>query len=107
VATAGTALSIAFQNGAIDLDDGARLKLDELSAQLLRNERRMQLQAFAASPRPNALSEARRIALHRALAVRGYLIEKGLPGSRVDVRAMGQPEDGSPPDRVEIIYYGS
>jgi outer membrane protein OmpA-like peptidoglycan-associated protein len=91
----------------VDLDDAARLKLDELSALLLRNERRMQLRAFAASPRPNALSEARRLALHRALAVRGYLIEKGLPGSRVDVRAIGEPEDGSPPDRVEIIYYGS
>ena len=63
---------------------------------------RLQLMAFAGTEKSTE-SEARRLALQRAIKVRGYLMDHGYPGSAIDVRPQGRAED-SPKERVDIIF---
>lgn len=65
---------------------------------------RLQVVAYASSQGTNT-SAARRLSLSRALAVRSYLIDKGIRSTRIDVRAMGTPEGASagPADRVDLV----
>ena len=50
-------------------------------------------------------SDARRISLKRALAVREALIVDGVPADRIDVRALGgvSADDSGATDRVDIF----
>ena len=63
---------------------------------------RLQLMAYAGTEKSTE-SEARRLALQRAIKVRGYLMDHGYPGSAIDVRPQGRAED-SPKERVDIIF---
>lgn len=63
---------------------------------------RLRLLAYAGGATQTP-SQARRLSLSRALAVRAYLIEKGIRSTRIDVRALGNKSEGGPPDRVDII----
>ena len=65
------------------------------------NDLRVQLMAYAAGSDLTS-SKARRISLSRALSVRSYLIEKGLRSTRIDVRALGDKEQGAPENRVDV-----
>jgi outer membrane protein OmpA-like peptidoglycan-associated protein len=47
-------------------------------------------------------SDARRLSLKRALAIRQVLIDDGVGSERIDVRAMGGADDGGPADRVDV-----
>ena len=77
-------------NGAI-----AAMKADE--------QLRVQLVAYA-SGTPEQANQARRLSLSRAIAVRSYMIEQGVRGTRIDVRALGNRTDsGGPPDRVDVV----
>ncbi len=62
---------------------------------------RLQLRAFATDANQDA-SNARRLSLSRGLAVRAYLIEKGVDPTAIDVRALGFNTD-KPADMVEIV----
>jgi outer membrane protein OmpA-like peptidoglycan-associated protein len=62
---------------------------------------RIQLLAYAKASSDGA-SRARRLSLSRALAVRAYLIEKGVRSTRMDVRALGDKFGDGPADRVDI-----
>ncbi|MBZ0325714.1 MAG: OmpA family protein, partial [Alphaproteobacteria bacterium] len=62
---------------------------------------RVQLKAFAAGTAETA-SQARRLSLSRALAVRSFLIDKGVESTRMDVRALGTNFEEGPADRVDI-----
>ena len=62
---------------------------------------RAQIIAYAAGTSDTA-SQARRLSLSRALAVRAYMIEKGIASTRLDVRALGYQVEGGSPDRVDI-----
>jgi hypothetical protein len=64
---------------------------------------RAQIIAYAAGTADSA-SQARRLSLSRALAVRAYLIERGVASTRLDVRALGHQTDGGSPDRVDIAF---
>ncbi len=63
---------------------------------------RLQLLAYAGGAAQTP-SQARRLSLSRALAVRARLIEKGIRSTRIDVRALGNKSEGGPPNRVDII----
>jgi outer membrane protein OmpA-like peptidoglycan-associated protein len=79
--------------------------LDRLATSLSGSEaQRLQVVAYAASQGNNS-SAARRLSLSRALAVRSYLIDKGIRSTRIDVRAMGAPEgaNSGPADRVDLV----
>ena len=65
-------------------------------------ERRIQVNAYASGTQ-ETVSAARRLSLSRALNVRSYLIEQGVRSTRIDVRAIGLPEDNGPADRVDIL----
>jgi len=66
---------------------------------------RAQIVAYAAGTNDTA-SQARRLSLSRALAVRSYLIEKGIASTRLDVRALGHQVDSGSPDRVDLTLAG-
>lgn len=91
----------AFAANDAGLSAEARLRLDRLAETMNRDaENRLQLLAYASGDAENA-SQARRLSLSRALAVRSYLIEKGVRSARIDVRALGNRNEGGPPDRVD------
>jgi outer membrane protein OmpA-like peptidoglycan-associated protein len=41
--------------------------------------------------------------LSRALAVRAFLVEKGIATGRIDVRALGDTFEEGPADRVDVV----
>jgi len=96
-------LQIAFPKDSADIPDAAKSELDSLAEKMTANEAmRIQLLAYA-SGTPDTASRARRMSLSRALAVRSYLIHKGVVSTRMDVRALGSNVQGEPADRVDIL----
>lgn len=96
-------LSLRFDGGSSSLGEEAQRQLDGLAATLAKTEDRIQLKAYATATGADAASGARRLSLSRALAVRSYLIEKGVRSTRIDVRALGPAGDSGPPERVDIV----
>lgn len=99
-------ISMPFQAGKDALDDGTLAVMQEsVLAQLQNNPSwRIQIQAFA-SPTDEGSSSARRLSLARALAVRTWLMDKGIEAGRMDVRALGMQTDRNPADRVDLIIF--
>lgn len=94
---------LLFAEGSTDLSDSAKETLTKLTERLSgQPDRRIQLRAFALGSESNA-SLARRLSHSRALAVRGFLIEKGVSSRRIDIRALGETAPGGPPDRVDVL----
>ncbi|MBI3710157.1 MAG: OmpA family protein [Proteobacteria bacterium] len=94
---------IEFPGAATDLPEAAKRLLDPAIADLKKDENlRLQLVAYA-SGGDDAGSQARRLSLSRALAVRSYLIDQGVRSTRMDVRALGNRVPSGPPDRVDVI----
>jgi outer membrane protein OmpA-like peptidoglycan-associated protein len=63
---------------------------------------RLQIVAYATGGDESG-SQARRLSLSRALAVRSYLIDQGVRSTRMDVRALGNRSSDGPTDRVDIV----
>ena len=98
---AGDTISIKFNSGQTDAD---KAMLDQLAVgvlQRLRNDHglRLQMQAYAMAD-GQAIKNARRGSLSRALSLRNYLIEQGIESSRIDVRALGSTIVA---DRVDLV----
>jgi len=97
----GDTLTIAFGTGESALPPAARPELEALAERLSANEGlQVRVMAYAAGDGDNA-SRARRTSLSRALAVRSFLMDQGIRSTRIEVRALGQPEAGAP-DRVDV-----
>ena len=62
---------------------------------------RIQLMAYGGT-RGDKGSDARRLSLKRALAIRQVLIDDGVAAERIDVHAMGGVDDSGPADRVDV-----
>jgi len=73
----------------------------DLSTAMTSASARVQIQAFGGN-RGDKSSDARRLSLKRALAIRQVLIDDGVPAERIDVRAMGGADDSGPADRVDV-----
>jgi outer membrane protein OmpA-like peptidoglycan-associated protein len=94
---------IQFAEGSAELPPEATQQLDAIATKLDQDQSlRLQLMAYASGDDDEA-SRARRISLSRALAVRAYLINKGVRSTRMDVRALGNKVEGDPADRVDIV----
>jgi len=96
---------IVFPEGAVDPTPDTITDLRKLASDLggaLHGTARVQLEAFGGTPGDKS-SDARRLSLKRALAVRALLIESGVPAERIDVRALGGTTDGGTPDRVDVF----
>ena len=99
----GQALRIAFDLDSANLPEAAKADLEALATRLVKEENlRVQLLAYASSTEQGA-SQARRLSLSRALAVRSYLIEQGVRSTRMDVRALGDKSEETPADRVDLV----
>ena len=73
----------------------------DLNAAMNTPNARVELQAFGGAKGDKG-SDARRLSLKRALAIRQVLIEDGVSADRIDVRAMGGVDDTGPTDRVDV-----
>lgn len=97
------AVMVSFAEGSPEIPDSAKPMLDAMADRLAADQAmRVQLIAYA-SGKPDDASQARRLSLSRALAVRAYLVARGLAGTRMDVRALGAAAPGAPADRVDIV----
>jgi outer membrane protein OmpA-like peptidoglycan-associated protein len=94
---------VLFPAGSAEIPDTALAALDAVAARMSVDDKlRLQVIAYA-SGAPEDASRARRLSLSRALAVRSYLIKRGVPSTRMEVRALGNGVSGEPADRVDII----
>lgn len=96
-------VSLAFGAEDTDLPSSASSTLSSVTEQMLSNsELRVQLLAYASSA-DGSPSSVRRKSLSRALSVREYLMDQGIPSTRIEVRALGDQNEGGNPDRVDAI----
>jgi outer membrane protein OmpA-like peptidoglycan-associated protein len=97
---------ILFEKGASSPSPaqyrGVKVLADNLNNALEKGAAAIQLEAYGGAPGDKS-SDARRLSLRRALAVRQLLIDDGVPSARIDVRAMGGSNDGDSPDRVDVF----
>ena len=96
-------LTVLFPATVTDIPEEAKPRLRHLAEQVLRlPETKLRLMAYAGGETADA-GKARRISLARALAVRAYLMERQIPHTRFDVRALGNRIKDGETDRVDII----
>jgi outer membrane protein OmpA-like peptidoglycan-associated protein len=97
---------ILFAKDAPDPAKGAlgsiKFLASDLNAAMNGPTARVELQAFGGTPGDKG-SDARRLSLKRALAIRQILIDDGVSPDRIDVRAMGGSDDTGPADRVDVF----
>lgn len=96
---------IGFAPDAATLDRAAVADLDRFAGEFRRRAGRVALKAYAGEPGDTGPA-ARRLSLKRVLAVREFLIGRGVSAERLDVRALGGTRDAGPPDRVDITRTG-
>jgi outer membrane protein OmpA-like peptidoglycan-associated protein len=101
--------AILFEHNSTDPQpsqmDGIKLLAGDLNSALEAGATQIQLQAFGGAPGDKG-SEAKRISLRRALAIRQLLIDNGVPSGKIITKAMGGASDGEP-DRVDIYVRAS
>jgi outer membrane protein OmpA-like peptidoglycan-associated protein len=95
---------IRFSRGGSELPSSASAVLDATAQKLLASTERVRLAAFSGRPGDYS-SDARRLSLQRAHAVRAYLMSKGVPMDRMDVLPFGGATDGVS-DRVDVMSSG-
>lgn len=95
---------VRFSNGKTDIPAQAQATLDVLVQRLLTSRERVRLAGFSGKAGDYS-SGARRLSLARALAIRTYLVSKGVAVDRVDVLAFGGASDGIS-DRVDVLVRG-
>ena len=97
---------LLFANGSDHLTEAGGRLLSGLAERMRNNEDlRLQIRAYADGT-PDTASRARRLSLNRALIVRTFLIDRGVRGTRIDVRALGNTAPDPPQDRVDLLLSG-
>jgi outer membrane protein OmpA-like peptidoglycan-associated protein len=97
-------IAVTFEPAGASLPDAAHTMLDSIAGDMGKDDNlRLQLLAYAGGPELST-SKARRLSLSRALAVRSYLIDKGVRSTRIDVRALGDKATEGQPNRVDILF---
>jgi outer membrane protein OmpA-like peptidoglycan-associated protein len=96
-------LSIAFDPEATDLPGDAGAVLGNLADRLRADDSlRLQLFSYAGSTAASA-AEARTLSLHRALAVRQFMLDRDIRVTRIDIRALGNSAPEGPADRIDLV----
>ncbi len=100
----GRVTMVRFGAGASDIPEDGKSALDAAAASLAADPKaRLQLVAYASGSADDPVA-ARRVSLTRAVQMRSYLIAKGVPSVRMEVRALGDQNVGSgPADRVDLV----
>lgn len=97
--------SIAFASADVTLDAQMHQEIDRVANMLGNNESsRLLIKGYASGTNANRAT-ARRLSVSRALAVRAYLMDKGIKPSRVDVRGLGNESSNQSAslDRVDLV----
>ncbi len=101
----GSKRRILFAPGSARLEADGQTILGPVSAALAKNPRlRVELKAYARG-NTETVSQARRLSLSRALAVRSHLIKRGVKATRIDVRALGAKFADGIPNRVDLLVF--
>ena len=96
-------VSIVFGMEQTEIPASASTTLNDLAALLNGNDKlRVQLMAYASSA-DGSPSSVRRKSLSRALSVREFLMDQGVQSTRIEVRALGDQNEGGEPDRVDAL----
>jgi outer membrane protein OmpA-like peptidoglycan-associated protein len=95
-------IPILFQPDSHQISLKSSTALDDIVELVRFKGVRLQLMAYAGKSETSQ-SAMRRLALQRAIAVRGYLMSRGVDGTRIDVRPQGVAKD-NPKERVDIIF---
>ena len=95
-APAAVMASVVFIPQSAEINAAARVELDRV-AQSIKGVRGIELRAYASGSDP---TEARKVALARALAVRSYLIDQNVK-TRIEVGAFASTNGGS--ERVDVL----
>ena len=96
-------LRLIFGEGSAELSEDVEADLLALSGYMADSQTaRVELLAYATAA-DSLGSRAHWLSLSRALAVRGFLVDKGVPITRIDVRPLGNEVMDGPPDRVDVV----
>ncbi len=97
------AVSVAFATNSAEISDRGKADLDRV-AQTIGQQRmtQVELRAFAGGADP---TDARRVALARALIVRSYLIDQGVK-ARIEVGAFAASRGAGAGERVDVLAPG-
>ncbi len=96
-------LRVLFPADGISIDAAAESELIGLAGYLNHNQaQRVVLQAHAGDSDQGS-SHARRLSLSRAIAIRTFLVDRGVPVERIYLRPLGSEFEDGPPDRVDIL----
>ncbi|MDX1574817.1 MAG: OmpA family protein [Kiloniellales bacterium] len=96
-------LRVLFSEGGIAIGAAAESELAGLAGYLSTNQaQRVVLHAYAGGT-DKGQSDARRLSLSRALAIRSFLVDRGVPAERIFLRPLGGEVEDGPPDRVDIL----
>ena len=98
----GGKVTVFFASKSTDLPLGTEPFFTKMVDQVKADKSlRLQLRGYAGSSE-GSVSQARRVSLFRALAVRTYLMKRGVRSTRMDIRALGNKVEKGNPDRVDI-----
>ncbi len=96
-------LVLAFPAGESDITAEAERDLQTAIAWLDANPSgRLQITAYADGG--NNRSRARQLSFQRGLAVRSWLLQRGISDARLDVAARGDAAEAGPLDRVDLGF---
>lgn len=96
-------LRVLFPKNGISIDMAAESELVGLAGFLNNNQaQRVVLHAHAGDSAQGS-SHARRLSLSRTLAIRTFLVDRGVPVDRIYLRPLGSEVEDGPPDRVDIL----
>jgi len=96
-------MQIIFPEGSAALPGKAESPLRSVAKKIIKDPSlNIQLRAYAKSSADGS-AQSKRISLSRALAVRKFLIDEGVPSVRMDVRGLGDKSAGDKPDRLDIL----
>lgn len=100
-------ISIGFTVDSSELPGSAVSPLDTLIGQMKNDsDIRVRLNGYA-STADDSPSQARRISLFRALAVRTYMMQNGIRSTRIDIHALGDKSEQGDQNRVDVVIRGS
>ena len=99
----GSVITIRFRTGVVELDNGAKDVIDNVLAPFLASKQQIKT-SLNAIPGPETYSEGKRLSFFRAVAIRNYLLGKGIPTANIEskVAEHGNTDLADPDGRVVI-----
>jgi outer membrane protein OmpA-like peptidoglycan-associated protein len=101
--SSGSSIIIRYPMGVVELDDEAKQTLDKAIAPFLASGQQVKT-ILNAIPGPETFSEGKRLSFFRAVAIRNYLISKGVAKGNIDSKVSGHDKrDPNEPDGRVVI----